>query len=1147
MEEHVYICETNHNNNNSLDDLDTLVLENINENIFNSDKIISEIVNMNDNFLKDPRLYTNKNIIIYPHLSFSLLDGGTTVQYYLAKILDYMDVNIKICNVHDNNKKNVLFNKFITLDEIKSQVDFENTIVIYCEGIIGNPLNAKYVVRWLLSKIGQNVPLDYLNTWNNDELVYFFNSDNTLHNYEHVKYLSLFYIHPYIQNFNRERKGVCFTRRKNIYPTKDVHSKNSFEIKRHHNQKDYIKIFNTYQFFISYDPLTFLSIIASLCGCISIVYPIEGVSKKDYFKKTAFYDYMKENNVEYIYGIAYGNTLTEINYARQTMHLLKQQLHDIQLWFIEKYIKNFLHDINNWESNKNNLDNYKDNFVNYIKNTIDVDWDFYKSYHKDFAYLNMQQVVLHYLSWGKNEGRVTTQKQLQELQASSGLSDFDLEFYRTHYNDLNLLHGIKLIQHYKDWGKKEGRITSEKQLTELIMSIKEPGFDIIFYKTYHSDLTHLFECHLIQHYKEYGKNEGRLINQMQLDELLAYTGEFDNDIKIQINKNKLNELIASIGESDFDVKFYRTRYNDLNKLNLRNLIQHYKEFGKKEGRVASKKQLDKLIASTGEPDFDVKFYGTYYSDLNGFFEGELIRHYNGWGKREGRYFSENQLDPNNEYFIKKYKKISEPLIYKNLQVSQLLEHIENVESELISEINNKINNIKYYNKDIYLDKTTDTKINTLYVNWFYNLIKNKEMTIISPIDNKLICTDKYFILCNAKYETTRYSVSNYYFDKEQIILGLGLGAGNHPQEACILYVYCIQENIVYYDWLNYSFENFKKNIVLRIHYILNIKFKNYNFTNMDSKVITTYGLCNNMGHMLFNEYTGLYLIDYHNFMCKIDEVIFGPHDVYYVKDYFKKFNNIKLKYIKNINNLNYIIGKGVIFKYNHHFITNKCIRFLEKNLLDFYSINDNYKFEYKNIELEAEIIKKSYYPIINIVLRKGDYEMNNQAITISNLINMISKKYPKAFFYFDGFVKNTLENVDTYIGLNYNQNTCDIIKNYNELVDKIKEKIITNNYFSLINTNILYLITHIKNSNYAIYTVSSASCNGGWICKIPGIQFGRSNVAIYKWMDKIIREDFLDINYFYDNSKITFDKEGNFHINAETIFDLLPNFVIDEK
>ena len=104
----------------------------------------------------------------------------------------------------------------------------------------------------------------------------------------------------------------------------------------------------------------FLSIISILCGCISIVYPLENLSKSDWYKKTAVYEYMKSNNITQLYGIAYGNSKEELEYAENTINLVKTQWDDI-LKFNLNTIEKFRNDINNFEKMNNTINN---NFFN---------------------------------------------------------------------------------------------------------------------------------------------------------------------------------------------------------------------------------------------------------------------------------------------------------------------------------------------------------------------------------------------------------------------------------------------------------------------------------------------------------------------------------------------------------------------------------------------------------------------------------------------------------------------------------------------------------------------------------------------------------------------------------------------------------------
>ena len=301
-----------------------------------------------------------KNIIIYPHLPFNFADGGTTVQYELAKLISKFGINVKIFTSHGKTA-NSIFNQFTS----NKKYDKEKTIVIYCEGIQGNPLNAKYVVRWMLSELGKNVPRDRVNSWSKNELVYYFNSEKKFeNNLKRVgtiyKTLTCMYINPFIKNYkNLFRKGYCHTFRKSFYhkTLKYAHPFNaSLEITKEHKQIDYINIFNKREIFICYDPLTFLSIIAAMCGCISVVIKVDGIpTQLDWLKTTAVAQYAEENKIDKLYGIAYG--LNEIDWARNTLPLVKEQWIKIKEYFREKTIKPFLEDLKNMKGLENTIKN----------------------------------------------------------------------------------------------------------------------------------------------------------------------------------------------------------------------------------------------------------------------------------------------------------------------------------------------------------------------------------------------------------------------------------------------------------------------------------------------------------------------------------------------------------------------------------------------------------------------------------------------------------------------------------------------------------------------------------------------------------------------------------------------------------------------
>ena len=287
-------------------------------------------------------------------------DGGTVVEYYLAQILDELGQNVRIHPKNGIKMQNNIFNKFYEND---FPID-DNTVVIYCEGTDGNPLNAKNVVRWMLSVVELNDINIGLWNYNKTELVYYFNSELKFKkNPEKMgsiyKLLSALYIYPNIKqtNFNI-REGTCFTIRKSYLHKNGIniiHPNNSHEISGPTHQDTLIQNFNQYKFFISYDPLTFISVIAALCGCISIVYPVDGLSKLDWINTTCASEYIKFKGLDNLYGIAYG--LEDIPYAVSTVSLAKEQWADIQKFFIEQTVIPFINDLQNMENLVNTIEN----------------------------------------------------------------------------------------------------------------------------------------------------------------------------------------------------------------------------------------------------------------------------------------------------------------------------------------------------------------------------------------------------------------------------------------------------------------------------------------------------------------------------------------------------------------------------------------------------------------------------------------------------------------------------------------------------------------------------------------------------------------------------------------------------------------------
>ena len=310
-----------------------------------------------------------KYVVIVLHQPyFNLSDGGNVVQHYLAKLLDEeYGINVKMITsdygkiiypLTIQHTQNEIFNKYWKNDFPIN----DDVIVIYCEGIWGNPLKAKYVVRWMLSELGKNMPSHVLNTWSKNELVYYFNNEAKFNKNPEklgniIKKMNPMYINPNFKNLNLFRKNEwCFTMRKYHYHKEIniLHPQNSFEITKNHKQYDYFQIFNNFKYFISYDPLTFLTVISALCGCVSIVYKTEGLTEYEWLNTLSVTDYIKYKGINKLYGIAYG--IENIEYAMSTLNLVQEQWIDI-INFNNQSVKLFVDDIKNLDNMVNTIEN----------------------------------------------------------------------------------------------------------------------------------------------------------------------------------------------------------------------------------------------------------------------------------------------------------------------------------------------------------------------------------------------------------------------------------------------------------------------------------------------------------------------------------------------------------------------------------------------------------------------------------------------------------------------------------------------------------------------------------------------------------------------------------------------------------------------
>lgn len=262
--------------------------------------------------------------------------GGHVVLHKLTKIISDLgyevwsnqtplfDCNCKLVeNIDEKNK------------------DIEEIVVVYPEQIIGNPLNAKNVCRWILYHTKEEIE----NTWSETDIRFkFIPGFETKISSEKV----LTVLDSKSEIFRNEglgdkRKGFCHINKKK-YPKgeKLLESLNSIDLSDFDKNGGFSYLaseFNKYEYFVTYDDATYYSILAALCGCRSVILnPDPTITPEEYREKFPVRKY----------GVAYG--WQDIKHADLTRdlvreHILKFEEDSINL--TKEFINFWIYKINN--------------------------------------------------------------------------------------------------------------------------------------------------------------------------------------------------------------------------------------------------------------------------------------------------------------------------------------------------------------------------------------------------------------------------------------------------------------------------------------------------------------------------------------------------------------------------------------------------------------------------------------------------------------------------------------------------------------------------------------------------------------------------------------------------------------------------------
>lgn len=300
----------------------------------------------------DARVYMTFDFVKYKTSCFGRLKYIVLQLFFLVTVyLKYELIRIFPNSKFTKNKRfDILRKYFMDLDYIKIQFNpFFNrktSIVVYPEIVYGNPLKAKNVVRWLLYyyKFAEDKQ-----AYNETDMFISYReifNDSDLNPTNKIVTLNYFDKKMYRQYNYGERNGNCYIIRKGKDRSDLPKVFDGPVYNDDMTQEDLVKMFNEYKFCYSYDTQTFYSSIASICGCISIVVIEPGKTEKDYCKEE-----------EYHYGVAYGNTQEQIQYALETRGKLMKSLDFDEM--NKKNAQKFVYYIEQYFGELNMFDNIK--------------------------------------------------------------------------------------------------------------------------------------------------------------------------------------------------------------------------------------------------------------------------------------------------------------------------------------------------------------------------------------------------------------------------------------------------------------------------------------------------------------------------------------------------------------------------------------------------------------------------------------------------------------------------------------------------------------------------------------------------------------------------------------------------------------------
>jgi hypothetical protein len=235
----------------------------------------------------------------------------------------------------------------------------KNTISIYPQITYHNPFNTEHVARWILYDTQKEIE----DTYGENDVYFDYSNFKTFRLVPSRRLTVVDYKLNFLKITNTgKRKSFCHIIHKNTPPggEKIFDQLNSFDltdwkskgVSGGYNPYDYLRdMFNQYEYFLTYDQKTYLSVMATLCGCKTVILnpgkpyeftpnaksEIEEISE---ITPTEF----RINNYLQQYGIAYG--WDDLQWANNTLPLVRDYISSLEK-FDDKSVDSF---INYWKN-----------------------------------------------------------------------------------------------------------------------------------------------------------------------------------------------------------------------------------------------------------------------------------------------------------------------------------------------------------------------------------------------------------------------------------------------------------------------------------------------------------------------------------------------------------------------------------------------------------------------------------------------------------------------------------------------------------------------------------------------------------------------------------------------------------------------------